>query len=264
MSVNIAPNVTPTYDAALPVPADGEYANSAALQAMVLPVANRVEYLRQGLESAPWREVAIFEDFLAPVHEVDADEYYADTPWVMNTAFSGYTKTSIPAFSDAMGLIVAENTSGGALSALSRKSEGCIQRTNFRRAVARVQVGSVIAGMGFTIGLNFMGGAEAVAAVFAPAVSPNWVLRNSAGSVNTGVVVAPGVWYELDLVHDGALGITLSVNNSTPVNQNPGAVGLLGDVLTPAWNMITPAAGANRFFYVDFLYFRAISQNRAL
>jgi hypothetical protein len=266
MSVNIAPLVTPTYDATVPVPADGEYANSAALQAMVLPVANRVEYLRQVLEDAPWREVSIFEDFLAPVHEVDADEYYADTAWVMNSAFSGYAKTSIPAFGDALGLIVASNSSGGALSALSRKTEGCIKVENFRRATARIQVGSVAAGMGFTIGLDFVGGAETMAAVFAPATSANWLLRDATGflSVDTGVPVAINTWYTLDLVHDGALGFTLSVNGSVPVVANPAGLPALIDVVTPAWKMITPAAGANRFFYIDYIYFRDISAGRVV
>lgn len=265
MPVNIAPLVTATYDAAVQVPLDGEYANSTALQAMVLPVANRVEYLKQVLEDAPWREVSVFEDFLAPVHEVDADEYYADTAWVMNSAFSGYTKTSIPAFGDSMGLIVASNNGGSALNALSRKSEGCLVTSQVRRAVARIQVGSIAAGMGFACGFNFVGDTEKVAAAFDPAVSPNWLLRTGSGfvTVNTGVVVAPGVWYELDLQHDGALGFTLSVNGSAPVAAVAG-LGLVTDVVSPFWRMLSPNAGANRFFYVDFVYYRAISAARVV
>lgn len=267
MPVNIAPLVTPTYDAVISAPLDGEYANSAALQALVLPIANRTEYLKQALEDAPWRECTIMEDFLAPVHEIDADEFYADTAWVMNAAFSTYSKTPIVVVDsdDALGYFVASNATAGALSALVRKTEGCVVAKDVRRAAARVWVGSIAAGMGFSVGFDFVGGAPAVRAVFEPATSPNWLLQSDGGFVNqnTGIPVTAAAWTLLDLEHNGTGTWSLSVNGAAATTYAP-ASPVVTNPITPCWKLVTPAAGANRYFYVDFIYFRFLLQARAL
>jgi hypothetical protein len=77
MPVDISGAVTATYEATINVPLDGEYANSAALQDTALALANRVEYLRQGQESGPWREARFFDDFLAGPFDL-TDGYLCD------------------------------------------------------------------------------------------------------------------------------------------------------------------------------------------
>lgn len=267
MPADIASAVTPTYDAAIPVPVDGELATSAALQAMVLPVANRVEYLRARIEQTPWLVHEIKEDFITSHLKDAGGDSFWDEHW--NAAAGGITSDWLIADIeevDSAGIVRFQNISGSAAEALFRKAFA-MKFGVFRRMVARVKFDNISSGMGFEFG--FMRSTNttpnsasvptaAVSGLFLPSASPNFRLRTDDGSassyVDTGVPVSTGTWYQLDLAFDGSQ-YTLQVDGGTPV----AAVSNIPAATTDAtfeWKIATPASGSARRIYLDLIYGR--------
>lgn len=265
MPTNISSSVTAEYTAAIPVPDDGEYASHAALANAIRPVANRAEYLRDLVEVAPWRIVSIFEDFLAARVSSLPDHAQWDQLWNSSNDDVGSWNIADLDFEDALGVVRFLNTSGSASASRYRKSFSMARFENVRRITARVRASSVASGMNLEIGWlrstdpnpgNEDSPSHAASVVFMPSSSANWRLRTDDGSsstyVDTGVPVAADTWYQLDLVHDGALGVTLSIDGATPVGALT-TIPALDDEGSLQWKIAAPAAGANRAWILDFI-----------
>ncbi len=280
-ATNIAGTITPTYDASIPVPGDGDYANQAALIAMVKPIANRAEYLRAILEDAPWLRSDFFEDFF-----VDGTADAAAAQAKYNTLWT-FTRTGTPSIgqttvvdADSIGVLDLTNSSGSASAAHFSKGNivgvgpALAQMSSFRRAVARVRVLSIVSGMNFEIGLGTNGqngvaeAAASITAIFQPSASPNWRLRTHTGGaavhVDTGVPVAINTWYQLDLTSDGVSVVSLSVDGATPVTAAPGDLPAMSTICSFLTRFESPNAGAGRTWRCDFVYGRFSATGRVL
>lgn len=262
MPVDISASFTPTFDASAPVPADAEYANHAALANMVRPAFNRTEYLKQILEGAPWVKSGFFEDFLNPTLSVGNSRIW-DGHWLVESTTLSYSHISGAGSSDEAGVVLIQNSTGGAITSAARKAEGIIRAEAFRRLVCRVRIFDVGAGMGFHLGLAFNGGVSVINLSFLQSQSANWQLRTNADNdlVDTSEVAVAGSFHLLDLRHDGAGNWTGSVDGSTPVAPGPD-VPSLNDVCTPEFVFTTPAAGASRAVNLDFIYFELATPGR--
>lgn len=272
MPTDIAPSVTATYTAVINRPNDGEYANAAALSALVLPVANRVEYVRSLVESNPWRTARIFEDFKSTLAlSTSIDQYRSDEFWntsgtVLDANISVTDVGSASGTSTDLGVVRFANASGSAVTARFRKAFNICRYAQARRFVARVLTGSIAAGNQLEVGfirstaaapLDTGAPRDAISFVFNPAASPNWRVRTDDGTnqtfLDTGTAVAVDTYYNLDLTHDGAGGLTARVNGGSaviPVANIPALT--LGT--SAQWKFAMPNAGANRRWEFDFLY----------
>jgi|SRR5688572_12020626 len=280
-ATDIGPTLTATFDAAIPVPADGDYANQATLINMVKPIANRTAYLKQIAEDAPWRKSEFFEDFF-----VNGSADPATNLAQYNSLWT-FTRVGTPSLSqttaigaDELGTLSIENSSGSASAA--RLSKGDIisvgpalsHMANFRRAVVRVKTLSIVSGMNFEVGLGTGGGtavaesSASITAIFQPSASPNWRLRTHDGGaavfVDTGVPVAINTWYQLDLVSDGVNVVSLSVNGATPVVADPGDLPAMTTICDFLTRFEAPNAGAGRTWRCDFVYGRFENTSRIL
>jgi hypothetical protein len=280
MADDIAGTITPTYDASILVPADGDYANQAALVAMVKPIANRVEYLKQRFEDAPWARSEFFEDFVHFEADGANDRLFADTFWQLygtNPATLGNTSV-IDA--TTFGLLSAEHSAGTVSNNMLSKgripsvSNSLAEMSTFRRAVVRVKPGSIASGMNFEIGLSSDGTTavaendESITAIFQPSVSANWRLRTHDGGaavlVDTGVPVVAGTWYQLDLQSDGVSVVSLSIDGDTPVIADPGDLPPLTTDCAFVTRFDMPNAGVGRTWTIDFIYATFDTSGRVL
>jgi hypothetical protein len=272
MPVDIASAVTPEYTASINVPLDGEQATSASLQAMILPVANRVEFLRQVDESAPWIRSEIFEDFRVSRAALANGDSLWERHWVGLAPSADWT-ISQALFLDALGCVRFRNASGSATQWYSHEDVTSNYFSALRRIVARVRAGNISTGMNFDVGISGIAGGsitgtgDRVSCLFHPATSPNWQLRTANGAsdslVDTGVPVAADTWYQLDLVADGAGEYTLSIDGDTPVTAVSNKPSLT-DFGGLHWMIEAPNAGATRDWILDFIYARFDQTDRVI
>ncbi len=278
MPVNIAPSVTPVYTATVNVPLDGEYANSAALQSTALALANRTEYVRQLVESAPWKTYRIVEDFCADQYTPNVDAYFYDERW--HTSGVGLdaniTLGSASTAANAIGVQRFSNVSGSAVEARFRKSFSLAKYAQFRRFVARLRTGSIVAGNTFEAGairstdatpLDTGAPRDVMSWTFNPSASPNWRVRTDDGAAQTftdsGIAVVADTDYVLDLRHDGAGGLTMFIGGvacGVPVANVPS----MALDTTAQWKFAMPAAGANRRWDFDLLFWEFTDTARVL
>jgi hypothetical protein len=271
MSVNIAGSVAPTYDAAIPVPLDGEYANSAALQAMILPIANRAEYLRQIVEEDPLRFVEIREDFSA-VNLLSPTGVQGDTTWQSNVGGSSWFNAVSDVAAqdeDHQGILKIQENSG---SACIYKMPNSFPISRVQRAIVHVRLGA--AGVPFT-GFEFgfsagtsatvnTTGVNAWTAQYDPAVGGNWLHRtgNAGGNTRTSVgsAVTFGAWNRIELyVESGNL--FMQVNNGTPHQATltlPVTSALLTPIIRFNGNSSSPQHN------LDAVYYRFAVPNRGV
>lgn len=267
MPVDIASAVVPEYTAAIPVPLDGEYATSATLIDMVAPLANRIEFLRQGIDSDPWRRTVDFEDFAR--QDLTGDVLSADGVWTLNESPAVFTALGVVGGDpDAYGLLQLLNSSGSANSArLARDSTALPGRFDQIETLAiRTSVNSIASGMGIEFGAysNLISGiaqatGDGVGWIFQPSASPNWRLRSVLGGADTyidsGIAVVAGQQYllRIDQTAPGTFVGRLDAGSPlTVVATIPGA----GSSCAHQCKFITPNAGANRSFTLDFIYAR--------
>lgn len=278
-ATNIAGTITATYDASIPVPGDGDYANQAALIAMVKPIANRVAYLKERFEDAPWARSEFFDDFVTRSEDLP-DRLLCDTLWeIAATNAASVTSTTdfdendfgILRFSHSAGTVSSNLLSKGVLPATANILS---TMSNFRRAVVRVRVGNIASGMNFEIGIDadsahaVAGASAAITAIFQPSVSPNWQLRTHDGGsavlVDTGVAVAANTWYQLDLQSDGSSVVSLSIDGAAAVQADPGDLPALTTDCAFVVRTGMPNAGASRTWDLDFVYGRFDVSSRVL
>jgi hypothetical protein len=272
MPQNIASAVTPAYSSQIPVPLDGEYANNVALGAMVLPVANRVEYLRQRIETAPWTRAVIFDDF-SKIAQADADRVFSDTVWSMSgTKDANITLVDGSAGADEFGVMRIQDTSGSGATFRIYKSFDAFRFVNFRRMVARVRTSVVQANHDLEIGMlrstvelpwDTSVPSSALSFGFQGAAAP-WKLRTNDGTTNgqtnSAIPVVASTWYVLDLRYDGASQADLYVNGVLAATRNLTLpVGTLTG--TPQLKFATGTTGT-RNVDVDFIYFEGATPNR--
>lgn len=277
MPTDVSSAVEAEYTAAIPVPLDGEYANSTALQNMVLPLANRIEFVRAA-QQAPWLRGGFFDDFSHDFRVIDSANktYMADTPWFASAdpATSGFGQVVQVTDSSGFGVVRHRNSGGGAAEHIWHKGAGGLMAdwAAARRFVARVRANSIVTGMRCDIGLsgsvNNGGGTtgdNSICFNFNPAVSANWILRTDDFSSSTnnisGVPVVAGTWYTLecqytpgqaDFYVDGVF--QFSTNATLPsALSNSFKIGLM-----------TPNAGASREWLLDYVYLDADFSSRAV
>jgi hypothetical protein len=215
-----------------------------------------LDAVRAIASATPRRELVIFEDFKSDHVTTSSGNEAWDERWT--TSAPSLTYSSVVAYGDdALGIGGFTNASAAAITARYRKADGMFQMASLRRIACRVRLYSIASGMGFRVGTIFPSTpTPCISAVFQPATSPNWLLQTDGGfvNVNTGVPVVAGVFYVLDLRHDGAGHYTLSVNGSAPVAPAGPSVPDPAASVTPEWVLSTPASGANRTHNIDYVY----------
>jgi hypothetical protein len=228
MPTDISGAVAAEYTETIPVPLDGEYANSTALQAMVLPLANRIEYLNQGLIEAPFEQPFIREDWFS-VEKVGSLVHGDTGPWnyaESAAAFSDPLQSSGSATSGSAGMMRFENASGTAAVAEFRK-KCLIARNKVRRLSARIHMLSTTTNKSFFLGMTNLGGGTTIGSgdtsafgvIYDPAVHANIRTVGVSGGVytytDTGVPPAAGTHYQLDIEQDpNTLAMTLNIQGS--------------------------------------------------
>lgn len=268
MPTDVSSAVNPEYTAAIPVPLDGEYANSTALQNMVLPLANRIEYVRALVQDQPWIRAGFFDDFGMDLRVIDSalKTYMADTPWFASNdpSTSGFQVLNI-GDSSGYGVVRHRNSGGGIAAHYWRKSLALLGSASaVQRFVARVRPNSIATGMRCDIGItsgNFIDAVgndqdNGLTFAFNPATSANWQLRTDNGvAVSTfqasGVPVVAGTWYTLECRYTGSLAsfyidgvFQFSTNTTLPA---PGVN------TTFKIGLQTPNSGADREWLLDYV-----------
>ena len=267
MPIDIASAVVPEYTAAIPVPLDGEYANSEALTDMVAPLANRVEFLRQGIDSDPWRRSVYFEDFGRMA--LDGEVLSADNVWSLLQSPSALT-AAVGANNGAnvYGRGVLINSSGSAVSARLVPDSAALpgQFAMIEALAISARVDNIDSGMGLEFGCfsnQISGVAQAtgdgIAWIFQASASPNWRLRSVQGGsdtyIDSGIAVSAGTQYVLRIDQTAPGTFVGRVDDGSPhtvVATIPTSTTSCGHQL----KLITPSAGANREFHLDFIYAR--------
>jgi hypothetical protein len=272
MPVDIAPQVTPTYDAVINAPLDGEYANAAALQALVLPVANRVEFLNQGLIDSPFQSPFIKEDWFS-VLKVGTAIHGDCGPWVYSesaAAFSDPVQATNGLVSGTAGLSRWSNASGTAAVIQIRKP--ClITRTHVRKVSFRMQMFSTTANKALQMGMFDVGGGTTIGSgdtsgfgvIFDPAVHANFRTVGVTGGVytytDTGIPPVAGFHYQFDIDQDpDTLVCTLNISGAGAYAF--AGMPLAGAALCPTVRMGSSDSGSREFNWD--LYYLALSVSR--
>lgn len=264
MPTDISGGVEAEYTATIPVPLDGEYANSTALQNMILPVANRVEFLNQGLIAAPFESPVIREDWFT-VEKVDALVHGDTGPWnyaESTAAFSDPVQTTSVSNSGLAGAMFLTNTSGSA-AVCQFKKKCLITRTHVRRLSFRFAMLSTAANKSLQLGL-FFGGSTAIGSgdtsgfglIYDPAVHANFrSVGVSAGVytyVDTGLAPSAGTHYQVDIVQDPDT-LDLSMNIQNTGGYTFSGLPLAGIDLSPDCRFGTTNSGSRQFLW-DLFY----------
>lgn len=263
MPTDISGGVTAEYTEAIPVPLDGEYANSTALQNMVLPIANRVEYLNQGLIATPFERPVIREDWLA-CEKVGALVHGDSGPWnyaESGVAFDTPIESTSGLVSGSSGMMFLQNASGSA-AVVQFKKKCLISRNQIRQISFRFNMPSTAANQAVQLGM-FFGGSTAIGSgdtsgiglIYDPAVHANFRTVGVSGGVytytDTGIPPAANTHYQVDIIQTAALAISMNI-------QGSGAYGfsglpLAGSSLSPDCRFGTIDSGTRRFNW-DLFY----------
>lgn len=216
MPVDISGAVEAEYTPAIPVPLDGEYANSTALQNMVLPLANRVEFIRQGLIEAPFESPVIREDWFDS-EKIGSGSVHGDSgPWTYaesGTAWDDPVQATSSIVSGSAGMLFLQNSSGTAATMQFKKraliSRNKIVRVSFRFNMPTGSKDNVKAQLGM-----FFGGTTAIGSgdthgfgmIYDPDVHANFRTVGVSGGVysytDTGVAPADNTHYQFDIVQN--------------------------------------------------------------
>lgn len=215
MPVDIAGAVEAEYTATIPVPLDGEYANSSALEAMILPLANRIESIHQSVVISSFEAPTIREDWFNGVK--DGAVVYGDAgPWdyaESGTAWDSPIQSTIGLVSGAAGMLFLQNASGTAATMQFKKpaliTRNHIARISFRfnmppgsKANVKAQLG-MFAGGSTAIG---SGDTSGIGMIYDPSVHANFRTVGVSGGVytytDTGVVPADNTHYQFDIIQD--------------------------------------------------------------
>jgi hypothetical protein len=270
MPINIAPVVTPVHTPSVNVPLDGEYCNSQALQAMMLPGLNRTEYLRQLIEQDPLVRVEVRDDFSA-VNLLSPTGVQGDTTWQSNVGGASWFAEMAAGAKDEDhpgGLRIVANSGNAAIYKLP--DSYAISRVE--RMVIHVRLGPAsVAFAGFEFGLSAgfsssinTTGVNAWTAQYDRSVGGNWLHRtgNSGGNSrpSAGVAVAFEAWNRIELYVNGG-NLFMKVNNGTP-HQAGGTLPTTSALLTPIirFNGTSSSPEHN----IDAVYYRFAVPNRGV
>lgn len=279
MPTDISGAVEPEYTETLPVPLDGEYANSTALQNMVLPLANRIEYVRALVQEQPWIRGGFFDDFGMDFRVIDSASltYMADTPWFADDtpANNGFGQVINVSDSSGYGVVRHRNSGGGVAEHIWRKSAALMPWAPVRRFGIRVCANSIASGMicdiGVTSSVSFAEGDDGDNCLmfhFDPASSANWQLRTDNGAaVSTlapsGVPVVAGTWYTLECLYDGTTA-SLYIDGVFQFSTNTTLPNTVGTQCTYKIGLLTPNSGASREWILDWAFLDCDFAGRAV
>lgn len=271
MPTNIAGLVTAEYTSVVNVPADGDYANEAALTDMMTAALNRTEFVRQNvpiLATSVARVVAVEEAFLSAFWNNSSQVLHADTNW--KTASSGSpVVTGRTATADQPGGFNVSMATSGASFALYKGSGATsapFRTQNFDRFSAIVRIPTTVSDKQCRIGLSqdanaLLGGTHGLAFVKEDAEA-NWqIYSKTAGGtdqVDSGVLIEADTDYLFELVRASSGTWSVRINEveittlTSPGNNvlttqtfNVGAYFLCGTAATRDFELIQLGARTN-------------------
>lgn len=230
MPSNIAPSVTSEYTEAIPVPLDGEYANHTSLVAALLPIANRVEYLRANLVTLAYNQPSIQEDFLSCSNNGSTQVFGDSGPWVFSQTAVGFDvpgpETSV-ADVNTIGAVRVVNGSGTA--SVCQLTKTCFPLfSTLQQFSARIRLVTNTTNKAFEFGL----------------------FANSAPGIGSGSTLGIGVQYN-PTVHANirTVGISGGVYTYTDTGIAPTTSMMLFEVSWSgsAWTLAIDGVGSHAF-----------------
>lgn len=277
MASDIAGSVTATYDTVVTAPDDGDAVNSAGLVTMMLGGLNRTEFLNAQLNTDPWINADIFEDFLFTDRETGSNTVLrSDTLWKLDEDIADNNSfTNLASSGPEVGVCRISQTSGFTSSVMLRKSTALGFRVvQTQRISFRVRFPSILAAQNAEIGIgngsNTQVAPGASSDTFAVTLkidnSGSWVLQTvNAGRSEVAVpasTMVAGVYMHLELIHDGVGGWTASADGGATVAAVANIPAGTEDV-TLLMRYQSPAAGT-RQMDLDFINARFLSAGRVI
>lgn len=271
MPTNVAGLVTSEYTSVVNVPADGDYANEAALTDMVVAGLNRTEFVRQNtpiLATAVARVVAVEDEFLSAVWNNSIQVLHADTNWKTASAGSPVVTGRTATADQPGGFNVSMSTSlaSYAIYKGSSSTSAPFLTSNFDRFSAIVRIPTTVSDKQCRIGLSqdanaLLGGTHGLAFVKEDAEA-NWqIYSKTAGGtdqVDSGVLIEADTDYLFELVRASSGTWTVYINEvaittlTSPGNNvlttqtfNIGAFFLCGTAATRDFELIRLAGRTN-------------------
>jgi hypothetical protein len=233
---DIATLVTPTYDAVIPVPDDGELLTEVVLRGCLQPIANRVEFLRDLVPDAadsPEFFATLREDFLELDHNSSRSTLYGTVPWTAVMSGSGSGGIAIghlPGTSKNPGglSIGTPGTLGDANFALYLGPAVTSAPLTFASVQSLTIVAKIVSDTStlltpsYRCGLSDTadfpnGGADSLGLFYSTALGANWLLLRRVAGVQTTTVLTPMVFGEYVTVKfqkNAALGFDVFVNGA--------------------------------------------------
>lgn len=271
MPTNVAGLVTAEYTAVVNVPADGDYANEAALTDMAVAGLNRTEFVRQNLPilaTSVARVVAVEEEFLSAVWNNSVQVLHADTNWKTASAGAPVVTGRTATADQPGGVSVSMATSLASFSLYkgSAATSAPFRTQNFDRFSAIYRIPDTISDKQCRIGLSqdvnsLAGGTHGLAFVHEDAES-NWqIYSKTAGGtdqIDSGVLVEADTDYLFELVRasNGTWSVRINeveiVSLTSPGNNvlttqtfNLGAFFLCGTAATRVFDLIRLSGRTN-------------------
>ncbi len=270
MATDIVPSITPVYTAVVPVPDDADAVTGAGLVNFALPLANRIEFLNARVNTAPWVQAEMFDDFLV-VDDSVAGFLQSKELWVReDNTESSYT-TSSGGTAPTVGELRIQNV--GANAGELKLGTGSLWPIDKVSSITvRLKVAALLTGQNLEIALDIVSG-DAIDVTPASSLlglicfdSGSWAFRthrtsNASVAVPSSAMVA-NTYMQLQINHDGAGGWTASSDGgtvATAVSQIPAD----GTLLKLSIKAETPNAGS-RTVSIDFIHIRALPAARVL
>lgn len=222
-TTDVAPLVTPVYTPTLPVTTDGSVLTQADLTTLAVSLGNRIEFVRQLVNTASENFNVTADDFLHVddgAHTFGSPRiWHGDTPWVATQLAAGTITTKHDdsgGFLDNQGQVIIRSSSGTTGLAF-RKGDigtGAGSGVRFGRVTVMkclVRLGNIGSPMKFEFGMQAnsdtirASNVASISFLFDPSISPNWQARTSltAGAsehlTDTGIAAVAGVFRKLTI-----------------------------------------------------------------
>lgn len=273
MATDIASSVIAEYTAVIQAPDDTDAADAAAFVNLVLPIANRVEFLNAQLNDAPWVNANVFDDFKTVTDGGEFDNWQCDTQWEINHSGSTgqFNPTILVSTSDAVGILrlshPAAQVDGFRMRTALTYQAGQTQRVTARLRLTDAGLASQQVSVGVGDGFNNGIGSDNRTVRLLCNAGADWVLEtNDNVSTSTVAIVgsAPsdGVFQQLDLFHDGAGTWTASVDGGAAVTAVANIPALTDDMAL-ILRYEVPNAGT-RELDIDFIHGRFLAAGRVI
>jgi hypothetical protein len=270
MPIDVSGAVEAEYTPEIPVPLDGELANSTALQNMILPLANRIESIHQSVVISSFEAPTIREDWFN--FNKDGSVVYGDSgPWLYAESGAAWDAPaqSIDSSSGMAGALFLQNASGSA-AVMQFKKGAQITRNKIARISFRFNMQSSVSAMKAQLGM-FAGGSTTIGSgdtagigmIYDPAVHANFRTVGVSGGVytytDTGIAPAIGTHYQFDIVQDTTtLDIYMNIQGSGQYAF--AGLPLAGLELSPDCRFGSTNSGTRRFnwdlFYLGLIVSR--------